>query len=339
MKTYFWKKYRVKNTGLALSTLNNRVSFWKPFLLMLPSLITLTLFTIIPFILVLIFSSTYQVGATVYDKGFGLRNYIKLSKDPIFHIAIRNTLVYAILALPISLAISILISSAISFVIKQSFRRFWQTVFFLPYVTSGIAVSIAFAFLFRTSGGFINMLAGKNIQWLDNPNDGNWNAFVVILIRGVWGNLAFQILILTTAMLSVNPDLYKSASIDGSSNLKQFFAITLPSIRKTITFLFTVGIIGSIKTFPLALFDNKPAEAAVNSGMSIMLYIFWYVQRGVNGVAGAASLILFLLGLLVSFGLRKLVSLVLFANKKIGEINVIRKIENKTLKRKVVFKI
>ncbi|WP_277345682.1 carbohydrate ABC transporter permease [Mycoplasma phocoeninasale] len=311
---------------------------------MIPSLITILLLTIIPFILVIIGSFRVNVGFTRNDTVFGFGNFRTLFNDTTFIIAIRNSLVYAVVALPISLSISLLISSAISQVIKKRARGFWQTVFFLPYVTSGIAVSLAFAFIFRSQGGLINKILldlkiVKNpINFLEDNSSGSWNAFFVILIRGIWGNLAFQILILTSSMLSVNPDLYKAASIDGASSRKQFYTITLPAISKTISFLFTIGIIGGIKIFPLALFNNSPESALQFNGQSILLYIF-AVTKTDFALAGAASIVLFILGLALSFGLRKIVFFTLKGVRTLGEKNVVNKIKNASVLRESLFKI
>ncbi len=343
MKIYFWKKYRIVNTGSSLSVLNTRTKFWKPFLLMLPSILTILLLTVIPFILVIYTSITPRVGFHANDIKFGIDHYKSIFHDEQFKIAIRNSLVYAILSLPISLVISLLISSAISQVIKKWARGFWQTVFFLPYVTSAIAVSMAFAYIFKTQGGMINdillrlKLVSRPIRFLDDTSNGSWNSFWIILIRGIWGSLAFQILILTTAMLSVNQDLYKSASIDGASPTKQFFTITLPTISKTITFLFTMGIIGGIKTFPLALFNNSSDNAMQYNGQSLMLYIFHFTKGSDFGRAGASSVVLFVLGIIISFGLRKIVFTLFRLGNKLGEKSVINRIENSSLTRKALF--
>ncbi|WP_027122912.1 carbohydrate ABC transporter permease [Metamycoplasma spumans] len=345
MKTYFWKKYRIKNPGLALSVLNNKTKFYKPLLLMLPSIFTVLLFTLIPFLLVLIKSFQIQVGFTkgVYTLGFG--NYAKIFETTSFAVAVRNSLMYAILSIPISLGISLLISSAIVQIAKKWAQSFWQTIFFLPYVTSAIAVSMAFSVMFDQQDGIVNRILLKwgwikaPIQFLTNSTLGSWNSFWIILVRGIWGSLAFQILILTTAMLSVNQDLYKSASIDGASSTKQFYTITLPSIRKTISFLFTMGLIGGIKTFPLALFNNSPEKAMSAQGATLILYIFNFTSKGNFAVAGAASVILFVIGLAFSKSVRQITSWIYLASVKVGERNVVNKIESKTLSRKPIFKI
>ncbi|ENY69845.1 carbohydrate ABC transporter permease [Mycoplasmopsis arginini] len=341
MNTYFWKKYRIKKTGEALSILNTRTPFWKPFVLMLPSIFVLLFMVIIPFIFVIIGSFRSQTTFTSY--GWSIDNYYELSSksgrvgilnDPKFQVAIVNSLLYAVVALPIGLSISILISSAISMIVRKYARSFWQTVFFLPYMTGAVAISLTFTALFgkSTEGAIFPLLYGSGNRW---------NPFIVILIRGIWGGLAFQVLILTTAMLSVNPDLYKSSAIDGASSSKQFFKITLPSIQKTISFLFTIGIINGIKVFPLALYNNDASQAIAENGTTLLIYIFQSVRFAATGFgrAMAASVFLFILGIFVSYTLKKSVSSIYKLKNKLGEKNVINKLKAEIQKRKISFKI
>ncbi|PZV99889.1 carbohydrate ABC transporter permease [Metamycoplasma auris] len=338
MRTYFWKKYRIKKTGEALSILNTRTPFWKPFLLMLPSLIALFFMVVIPFIFVIIGSFRARVHFTTY--GWSISHYwnqsgtVGILNDPKFHIALVNSLVYAVTALPIGLMISILISTAITMVVRKYAQNFWQTVFFLPYMTGAVAVSLTFTAIFGRAN------EGAILPLLYNSSS-RWNPFIVILIRGVWGGLAFQVLILTTAMLSVNPDLYKSSAIDGASTSKQFFMITLPSIQRTLSFLFTIGIINGIKVFPLALYNNNATDAIAENGSSLLIYIFQAVRfsSGDFGRAMASSVFLFVLGVTLSFTLRKTVSLIYQAKIKLGERNVINKLKAEIQTRKISFKI
>jgi ABC transport permease protein len=140
-------------------------------------------------------------------------------------------------------------------------------------------------------------------------------------------------------MLSVDQQLYKAAAIDGASKGKQFFSVTLPSIRKTVSFLVTMGLINGIKVFPLALFNNDPNAAALNGGSSLMLMVYKFVNEGNFALAGAASITLFVIGVVVSYSLRKIVALTFKASLKIGEMNVLNKIESTSFKPKALFKI
>lgn len=316
---------------------------------MLPSILTIFLFTFIPFIIVLANSFIVNTGFHADEIRPGFDNYKRIFELDMYKVGVRNSIIYAMTALPISLVISILVSVAITQIVKKWARGFWQTIFFLPYVTSAVAVSLSFFYLFKTSDstgpGILNLtlkslgLIKEDIRFLDSGDIHSWKPLLVILIRGVWGNLAFQILILTTAMLSVDQQLYKAAAIDGASKGKQFFSVTLPSIRKTVSFLVTMGLINGIKVFPLALFNNDPNAAALNGGSSLMLMVYKFVNEGNFALAGAASITLFVIGVVVSYSLRKIVALTFKASLKIGEMNVLNKIESTSFKPKSLFKI
>ncbi|QJG67272.1 sugar ABC transporter permease [Mycoplasma phocoenae] len=339
MKSKFYKKFRLKNHLTSLSILNSKTPGYKPFLLLFPSLLTITMFTIIPFILVISDSFKIKTGFVASDFAFGTENYTEVFNHIHFRIGMRNSILYSVVALPISLVFSLLISSAIVHVIRKWSQGFWQTIFFLPYVTSGIAVSVTFFYLFDSQTGMINNFFGISTPWLNSGDTSSWYPFVAILANGVWHNLAFQVLILTGAMLSINKTLYKSASIDGSYKLNQFFSITLPSIKNQLSFLFTVGIIGGIKVFPLALFNNDADSAINNGGSTIMLFLYRAVQHAEFEKAGAASVLLFLIGVLVSFTIKKTVSISYNLSTTLGVKHVSNKITSQTKVSKAFFKL
>ncbi|MBN3534889.1 sugar ABC transporter permease [Mycoplasma procyoni] len=296
---------------------------------MIPSILIIILFTLFPFI----YSSIQAVSYTpdpndVTIREFSFQFFAEVLSDQIFAVGVRNSLIYSLLSLPLTLVIAIIVSSAISSLYRKWAKGFWQTVFFLPYITSAIAVSLAFAYMFDHEIGIINKVFGIDTRWLDSGEYGSYNAIFVITSYGVWKNLAFQILIITTAMLGVDKTLYKAASIDGASGIKQFFRITLPSITKTLNFLVTIGILGGIKVFPIALFDNQLAKAQSNGGSTIMLYIYKQVKDGEYGLAGVATIYLFLIGIAFSVILKRGIALVVLVSQKIGERNVLKTIKN-----------
>lgn len=325
-------KHRVRKQWAELGVLDKSSPFWKPFLLLLPSILVIFLFTFLPFIYSLSKSVTVANNPNkASDVSFGFANFTDIWNDPNFVVAIRNSVIYSVVALPITLMISLIVASTLASLHRKYARGFWQTVFFLPYVTSGIAVSIAFAFIFDSSrSGFINSITGSETRWLESADRNSFKALFVILTSGVWRNLAFEILILTTAMVSVNPTLYKAASIDGASPLKQFFKITLPSVSRTINFLITIGIIAGIKVFPIGIFRN-PGDAFANGGNTLLLYIYSFVQSSQFGLAGAATLFLFIFGVALSVTVKQGLNLVVQIANKIGERNVYRKIKTSTI--------
>ena len=276
-----------------LAYLNQRTPLWKVSLFILPALAVLGFFTLYPFFVTA--DNALHPLANPHKAAsatFGLSEFKKVVDNYYFKQALSNSLIYAIIAIPAAIIISLLISATISSIVRKRARGVWQTIFFLPYVTSGVAVSMAFAYLFNENTGLINKLFHIDTNWLNNSSEGNHNALWVMIIRGIWGSLAFQILIFTTAMLGVDKDRYKAASIDGAGPVKQFFAITLPSIRRTLNFIITISLIGAIKIFPLALFDMNPTKAKQMGGSTLMLYVFEAVSTGHYQAAGASAIIL-----------------------------------------------
>lgn len=318
-----------KTKSLSGSIIERRTPSWKPLLMILPALFILGTFTIGPFIINIINSFKNQTTEELAFKNFAY-NFKFLFEDPVFAVSLRNSLLYAMLVIPFIMSISILISSLISSIYRKVARGIWQTIFFLPYVTNAVAVSLTFIQVFSLYGMF-NTAFDLKIAWLESGSQDSFRPLLVLIVKGVWSGLAFNILIFTTAMLSVNKNLYKSASIDGVSEFKQFFTITLPSIKTTTTFLLTMSIIGGIKVFPLALFNNVPAEAVTNGGSSLMLYIYYNVKTGTVAstiMASVSSIALFVIGVLYSSLIRGGFDTIMKVSLNLGENNVWNKIKD-----------
>ncbi|WP_051630136.1 carbohydrate ABC transporter permease [Mycoplasma simbae] len=321
-----------KNNAISESVVDRRTNFLIALMLILPALSVLITFTVVPFIRN-IYSAVTVESASGSTQFVGFDNVVSLFKQLEFAVGIRNSFIYGILVLPLSMIISLLVSSLIATVIRKRIRGFLQTVFFLPYVTNIVAVSLAFVQIFQTNGQFNQVLRffgfAGDTDWLGGTDRTAFKSMLVMLINGVWSSLAFNILLFTTAMLSVDKNLYRSAAIDGVGGTKQFFTITLPSINKTITFIMTMGIINGIKVFPLALFENKPV-LALNAGAStIMLFIYYFVKEQNNfGLAGAASIILFIIGVSYSTIIRAGFRALALASINKGESDVWNKIKN-----------
>ncbi len=327
---YFFKKRLVEDSSkkeVDLAIVNKETKWWKPLLLMGPTLILILLFTIIPFL-----AAATDAFQTTPDRNDPLKRVASfeqfsfLFRDPAFHKALSNSLLYAFISVPLTMFIAIIISAALSNLLRKTLKGFFQTLFFLPYITSAVAIGLAFAYLFDADTGLLNKILGQRVPWLTEP-EGN-SALKAMLIYGVWRGIAFNVLIYTSAMLSVDRKLYKSASIDGAGPIKQFFAITLPSISRTTTFLLTIGVIGAIKVFPLALFKNNPQDALDNGGSTLLIYIYAKLQVSHNYMlAGAASLMILVVSILFSFSVRKGLSLTINLVNMWKEKNVENKIK------------
>ncbi|WP_406614531.1 carbohydrate ABC transporter permease [Mycoplasma corogypsi] len=322
LHSFVAKKQASRKSTLSHSILDNKTPFWKPFLLLLPGIILLTTFTVVPMV--------FNVANSIRDQNGALtiENYQSIFTDPRFALGVRNSFIYGMFVLPFVMMTALIISSVIAKLHRKSAKGFWQTVFFMPYVTNVVAVSLTFVQLFST-GGLINSVLGTNINWLRSGDPNTFYALVAMIVNGIWSGLAFNILIFTTAMLGVDKNLYRSASIDGCSEVKQFFKITLPSIKGTINFLITLGIIGGLKVFPLALFDNRPDDAFNNGGASLMMYVYWLTKENPNvALSGAASVSLFIIGVTFSSIVRGGFFMVQLTLNNLGERNVWIKVKN-----------
>lgn len=319
-----------KSKSIDLKVVNKRTAWWKPILLMMPAIIIVVVFTVIPFI-----AASTDAFQSAPDKHHPLQREASFDqfkfmlKDPAFHDALYNSLMYAAISVPLIMILSLIIAAAISNVLRKALRGFWQTLFFLPYVTSAIAIGLAFAYLFDADTGLLNKITGHRVPWLKDPN--GHSALGAMLIYGVWRGIAFNVLIFTTAMMGVDKKLYKAASIDGAGPVRQFFTITLPSISKTTTFLLTMGIIGAIKVFPLSLFKNNPQDALNNHGSTLLIYIYAKLQVSHNYMlAGAASVTLLFISIVFSSFVRGSVSGIVKGVEWWRERNVENKIKTTT---------
>ncbi|WP_036452712.1 carbohydrate ABC transporter permease [Mycoplasma buteonis] len=315
------KKDASRKFELSHSILDRRTPMWKPFILLAPGVTLIILFTLIP-----MFFNIYN-SLTTSDGSLTLRNYSYVFLDQDFAVGVRNSFIYGIFVLPLTMTISLAVSSVIAKLYRKSVQGFWQSVFFMPYITNAVAVSLVFIQVFSPSGLFNGIFGGQN-DWLNSNDKFSFNALLPMVSNGVWSGLAFNILIYTTAMLGVDKNLYRSASIDGCGEVKQFFAITLPSIKSTINFLITFAIIGGLKVFPLALFNNAAADAFKNGGASIMLYVYYTTTAGNISVSGAASIALFIIGVTYSSIIRGGFFMAQITLNNLGERNVWVKVKN-----------
>lgn len=250
---------------------------------------------------------SFQSGSLISMHWTGLSNYKYVIQDPYFAKALQNTALYAFTVVPIGMVISIAIAWNLFNRIKHS--KFFEALFFMPYVTSTIAIGIVFRYIFNGQYGLLNYILRffhlGTPNWLDNPSMN----MITVIIFGVWLSLAFNIVILMSALRGIDPQHYTIAKMYGASNSEMFFRITLPQLIPTLAFLLTVNLISAFKVYTsiYALFNGQPGIAG--SAMTAVYYIFNKFQTvGTPGVAMAATVLLFLIILVVSFLQNKLLN-------------------------------
>ena len=270
----------------------------KAWLFLLPSLGVILLFNIYP--LLRSFWMSFQKGSLLKLQYTGLDNYQKVISDPVFHKALINTALYAFVVVPVALLISIVVAWIIFEKIKH--KSFFETIFFMPYVTSTIAIGIVFRYFFNGDYGIINFLLGlvgiPSVNWLDNVN----MSMPTLIIFGVWTGLAFNIIILLAGLRNIDTEHFKIAKMFGATDREIFWRITFPQLVPTIAFLSTVNLIGAFKVYTqvYALFGGSAGTA--NSATTAVYYIYdKFHVAGRPGVAMAATVILFAIILCATF--------------------------------------
>ncbi|EOL44669.1 hypothetical protein RV11_GL002418 [Enterococcus phoeniculicola] len=275
-------------------------------LFLLPSLIGFLVFIIYPVF--------YSLGVSFTDwdlinpmKFIGLRNYQTLLADPKFWNSLKNTFLFILGYLPsvmiLGLAVALLLNG------KLRLKPFFRGVYFLPVVTSWVAVSLVWKWLFNPKFGLINyflsLVGVHGPNWLNDPKV----AMLAIIITSVWKDIGFIMVLYLGGLQNISPSLYEAANIDGADKWHQFWRITLPMLKPTTFFVSMISLINSFQVFDQVniMTEGGPGDATTVLVQNIYNSAFKYSEMG---YAAAMSWILFLIILVVSlvqmWGERKL---------------------------------
>ena len=277
----------------------------KGWLYLLPAILFLGVFMIYPLIDVFVYSfeEGYNSASQTFF-GVGLYNYSYVLHDPYFLQALKNTFLLVIITVPISTGLALLISAGLSSIKKL--RNLFQTVYFLPYVTNTLAVGLVFMILFKKTAytdGLVNLMinwfGGKSVDFIDGPY---WAKMFVLCFYTIWIVMPFKVLILTSALASVDQNYYNAARIDGTSKFRIFTRITLPLISPMIFYLVITGFIGAFKAYSdaVALFGTDLNAAEMNNIVGYIYDMLYGNSGGYPSFASAAAIILFAIVLTIT---------------------------------------
>ena len=270
----------------------------KGWLYLLPAIVFLGVFLVYPLVDVFIYS--FEEGYNFASQscfGIGTWNFSYVLHDPYFLQAVKNTFLLVTITVPLSTVFALLISVALSSI--QKLRDLFQTVYFLPYVTNTLAVGLVFMILFKKtpySDGLANLILswfGRGpVDFIDGPY---WAKMFVLCFYTIWIVMPFKILILTSALASVNETYYNAARVDGTSRSRIFFRITLPMISPSIFYLVITGFIGAFKAYSdaVALFGTNLNAAGMNTIVGYVYEMLYGNSGGYPSYASAAAIILF----------------------------------------------
>ncbi len=279
------KSYRVSGIDDVASKNN-----WKAWLYLAPVVILVSIFLLYPLIntIYIAFAKEYSyikgygTGLTLDNFGvvLGLKEYVnasgqKATETNFVNFAIPNTVVIAFVTVPLSIFLALIIAVALNSI--KWFQKFLQTVFFLPYVTNGIAIGMVFAVIFDKQG-IINNLFNINTAWIQNAE--HWTAMVPLCIYIVWNSIPFKILILLSGLQGVDKQYYQAAQIDSAPKWKVLLKITVPLLSPQILYLMITGFIGAFKEYNSIISIFGAPSTAGSGGASTeknLLTVVYYV--------------------------------------------------------------
>lgn len=267
---------------------------YKGYIYLLPALIILGIFVFYPIINTIIFSFD-ETKATGFKFGFGSYKY--LFTDKRFLTSLFNTVIYATIVPILSVVISLLLANTLVNLKNEKIRGMFQSIYFLPYVTSLVAIGIVWSWLFNSEYGVINYLLsliGINpINWLGNPK---W-AMTALIIFAVWKSLAFNTLILTTGIASINPQYYQAAKLDQASKGTIFREITVKLVSPIIAYTYMISLIAGFKVYTevYVLFGGRTLDGAVSTVVRYIIDRFYGDQDFPLAFAAAVVLLIIIL--------------------------------------------
>lgn len=279
-------------------SLARREAIWA-YILISPWIVGFILFTGGPMIASLVFSlSRYDIAKPLQLIGF--LNYVKVfTGDPKFWHSLQVTLTYAIVAIPLGLTVGLALALLLN--TKAPGIAVWRTVYYMPSVVSGVAVSILWMYIFNPRFGIINWILGWfNIRgpgWLADPQ---W-ALPALIVMSLW-SVGGGMIIYLAGLQAIPTTLYEAATIDGANTWQRFWRISLPLITPVIFYNLVIGIIGTFQYFTQAyvMTDGGPAEATLFYNLYLYNNAFRYHQMGyASALAWILLLIVLILTLLI----------------------------------------
>ncbi len=277
--------------------------WYVPYLFLLPGLLFYLLWTVYPLAYQLYISFfEWKIMPGQVSEFVGLANYAEAFNDRVVGMAIRNTVVYAL----VTVAGQMLIGLAVAMMVHRVFvlKRLFRAIYYLPVVTSWVVVSFLFQYLFSPdASGLVNFvlvnvlhILPAPISWMANSD----TAWIVIYALGIWKGVGWAMVIFLAALQGIPTELYEAAAIDGASEFRRFWHITLPLIRRTTLFVLVALMIGGFQVFISVMLIT--GGGPLHRTEVALTYMFDEAFGNLNfGYGAALSYLLTLLIVAVSF--------------------------------------
>jgi len=240
-----------------------------------PALALIGVFFVLPVVASLILSLTdfdiYAIADPHNTRLVGFSNYIALFRNPLFWTALENTFYFALVGGPLtvltSLGAALLINARLT-----PFKSFFRTIFFVPFVTTLVAVAVVWRYLYHPRYGLLNYLLGflhvAPIDWLGDPR---W-AMPAIILMAVWKNFGYNMLIFVAGLQNVSEELYEAAALDGATSWQRFRYVTLPMLKPTLVFVVIVTMIGYFQLFAEPYVMTQGGPLRKTTSLVLLMY-------------------------------------------------------------------
>ncbi len=281
-----------------------------PYFFLAPALVTLLIFFFLPVLAAFLMSFTdfdiYSLGNIQRARIILAGNFVQLWKDPLFWKALMNTGYFVIVGGPLTIAFSLLAAIGLNSP-RLKLRNWFRLAFFMPVVTSLVAVAIVWRYLYHPRFGVLNYLLSfigiQGIDWLGDPQ---W-AMPALIVLAVWKNFGYHMMIFLAGLQAIPAELYEAARIDGANWWRQFRHVTIPQLAPTTFFVSMMTIIGYFQFFaePYVMTQGGP----LNSTLSIVLYLYqqgfrWWRMGYASSIAFVLFFIIFILAM-IQLSIRK----------------------------------
>lgn len=275
------------------------------FLYILPSLVLISVFLIIPIFMDLFFSFTrYNI---IQDPVWiGLENYRTMFSDPYVRASLKNTLVFTFITVPVQCFISLALAALIAYSCNNSFGDFVKSALFIPVIASAILIGNLFSMFLSSTGilnSFIKSLGGSGINFLGSKN----LSLLSVAFVSIWKNIGYFLVIFYAGIIDIPRELYEAAIVDGAGPVRSFFSITIPILRPVTYLVVTLGTIWSFQVFDLVYTMTGGGPGL--STQTLVLTIYNNAFKANNmGYASTISLLMFVIVLLISLLQRRLLA-------------------------------
>jgi ABC-type sugar transport system permease subunit len=247
------------------------------------------------------------VDVSTYTESFrfqiGSQHYLVAAQAPRFWIALRNTLAFVLLAVPLSVIPALVLATVLNS--KLPGMAFFRAIYFIPSIAAVVGIALVWRWMYDSTTGWINYFItlatdfrnalgfaaeDPRIQWLNNPN----SALLAVVFMSVWQTMGFNSVLFLAGLQNVPGELYEAATVDGAGTLSKFFRITLPLLAPTTFFVVSTTTIAALQVFEQVYILTNPPGSPSDSTLTLVLYLY---QEGFNqfdfGFASAVAWVLF----------------------------------------------